>query len=625
MTSQKTYRGFETWKNSFRMQLKMWLNVISFSVLIHLIFLAYIFYEFYIDLHIDDQAILKLFLVENFRSLYTSVSNLDNVNKYVFTNIYNQFRPTFYFSLLFYSLVPFIYFIFRKRTLNMFSKTHLRGSSLITEKELVDRIEATNDELRIKISHMHYLPIKYETRHTFISGTTGAGKTVLMTSVIRSLIKHKQRAVIYDAKDGEFVAKYYNPETDIIFNPFDDRSVSLNVFDYVHTQSDFDKLAKAIVPEQLGGKDPIFQNSARDILAGIFRICYQTEQTTNESVWQYLNMPIKDLRDAFRETGNERVAVLINNPSSGTAQSFMSTLMQYAKIFQFMYSVNSSTSFSIGDWLRSPDSRFLFLPNNVKQKDSLAGIFSLFFNLISNEILSLRDNPDYRIFMLMDEFGTLKKMDSIKDLLTLGRSKGACCFLGIQEKSQIDNVYGSDVAKTLINQCNIKIVFRLNESDTMEYFSKNIGENETERMEESYSAGVEDNKDGENYRKVMKKERLVLPAELGQLPDLHYYLKLPNKAYCLTRIEYQKDQDLQPSFVENKGYSLDNLPKFKKRDPNSDSDNEVDDGTTLSTEAKTKNEKSEASKISDSKKIEKDFFAQPELEDDSTSIEMDDL
>lgn len=603
----------------------MWMNIITSSILIHFSILSYLFYQYYLTLNIDDQEIFKLFILQNLKSFVAEVSDLSHINSYTLSNILSPFNDTYLLSFASYLLIPLVYIYFNKRTSSMFSKSHLRGSSLASEKDLLSLIRKTNEEVRVKISHVHSLPKSYEVRHGFICGTTGAGKTVLMSSIIRSLIEHNERAVIYDAKDGEFVAKYYNPEIDIIFNPFDDRSVSINVFDYIRNQSDFDKMAKAIVPEQIGSKDPIFQNNARDILAAILRVCYQTDQKTNEAVWNYLNYSIKDLRDTFRETGNERVAVSINNPSSGTSQSFMSTLMQYAKIFEFMETEDREV-FSITEWLNNPNARFLFLPNNVMQKDSLSGIFSLFFNIICNEILSMRDDSAYRIFLLMDEFGTLKKMDSIKDLLTLGRSKGVSCWLGIQEKSQIDSVYGQDISKTLINQCNIKFVFRLNESDTMEYFSKNIGENETESMETSYSAGVEDNKDGENYRRVMKKERLVLPAELAQLPDLKYYLKLPNKPYCLTHISYQKDEDLQPSFVQNEFFSLDKLKTYKV---NSEDDSTNPNESTPADQGGLEHSKTEAS-LADSKSVSTakkstNFFNDLTLEDDASSMDLDDL
>jgi type IV secretory pathway TraG/TraD family ATPase VirD4 len=92
----------------------------------------------------------------------------------------------------------------------------------------------------------------------------------------------------------------------------------------------------------------------------------------------------------------------------------MATLMQYASAFEFM---SKTGDFSLTDWLRTDKPGFIFVTNQSDVKDTLKPMLSLFIDLLSKKLLAFPDDLSRRLFFLLDEFGTLQRLSSIKDLL----------------------------------------------------------------------------------------------------------------------------------------------------------------------------------------------------------------
>ncbi len=231
--------------------------------------------------------------------------------------------------------------------------------------------------------------------------------------------------------------------------------------------------------------------------------------------------------------------------------------MQHARIFRYLQNDSNAAHFSLHDWVNDESRRgLIFLTTRTKQRESLKGLMALFINSLSNEILSLHDNPERRIFLFIDEFGVLPPMHAVKELLTLGRSKGCSFWIGIQEKAQLNEVYGDNVANTIVNQCNTYAIFRMNDPRSADYFSLLFGESESESMESSYSSAARDRRETETYRSATKTARLVLPAEIHELANLHYYLKIHSHPVTRSLSTYRAYPEMAPVFLANLDYQL---------------------------------------------------------------------
>jgi len=487
-------------------------------------------------LFVLQMLIFALFFILNVKATVTGQAPLS----------FDGYKTIIILSFAVYLLWPVIVWVFRRRSQCKFRERTRRGASLVTEEELSRLLPPGS----IPLSDGLNLPCEFENVGVFVAGATGVGKTQLLSRVISSPRVRSARAVIFDAKESEFVAKFYNPETDLIFNPFDARSLHWNVFDVIQSDPDFDAVAASIIP-QGHSQHEFFTTAARDVIAGILRYCHLRQRTSNDDIWLALCQPIRNLHRMLLavESG---AASTIEQFDSGQSQGVVSTMMQHAKIFRYLVNPEQKAAFSLRDWVRKKERPgFIFLSSNTKQRQTLRGIFSLFINALANEILSLRDDLQRRIFLIVDEFGTLHALPSIKDLLALGRSKGCSFWIGIQEKSQIDAVYGRDLANTIINQCNNYLIFRMNDSDSAEYFSRLFGEQEIESMESSFSSGSRDYRDSESYRKLRTTDKLLLPSQIQTIPNLTFYVKLSGLPLTKSSIQYRNYPDKVPAFIPN--------------------------------------------------------------------------
>lgn len=463
---------------------------------------------------------------------------------------WSRYQGIVFASFGVYLLWPAIVLFFRRRSKRQFRERIRRGAVLIAEEKLAEKLPAGSLPLAGNIT----MPYAFETTHSFIAGSTGTGKTQCLNRVITALRARNAKAVIYDAKDGEFVAQFYNPHSDLIFNPFDARSLAWNIFDVIQSEPDFDSLAASVIPRGKG-QEQFFCQAARDVLSGLLRYCFMRKARDNAAVWTALTQPIPILHQMLLKAGSSAAATIENHDSVQT-QGVISTLMQHARLFRYLVPAHGQ-SFSLRQWLRD-DSKggFIFLNAVTKQRETLRGAFTLFINALADEILSLRDSLDRRIFILADEFGTLRALNSLKDLLALGRSKGCSFWLGIQEKAQLDAIYGKELANSIINQCNNYVVFRMNDSESAQYFSNLFGEKESELMESTFSSGARDYRDTESYRNLRFTDRLLLPSQLQSLPSLSCFLKISGFPLTLSRVAYQAYPDKARPFIPNQQFVL---------------------------------------------------------------------
>src|SRR5208283_119477 len=138
--------------------------------------------------------------------------------------------------------------------------------------------------------------------------------------------------------------------------------------------------------------------------------------------WNGVTAPGKSIHDWLANTpGGERGLRFVEDASSKQALSVFSTMMQYTSAFEFM--ARNDGAFSITEWLSDRTPGFIFVVNRSDVKDTLKPILSLFIDLLGKKLLAMPDDLTRRIFFILDEFGTLQRLSSIKDLLIASRSK----------------------------------------------------------------------------------------------------------------------------------------------------------------------------------------------------------
>ena len=535
MKSTNSYKGFETWFNGLRMAIKMHLYILLIFLVLQIIITMTVTYF----LQGKRYAAVGRYLLDSAKVFQSPDMNI--LWPYV-TYLFWNFVCVFVASSVIYFGYPFAIALFKGRSKRQLETKHLAGAGLANAQDFVRQIGKGD----LPFGSFR-LPVKEETKHCLTIGRPGTGKTVFLSQVVQRLIERKAKGVIYDFK-GDYVSRFYDPERDILFNPLDSRSAGWNLFSDIRTKLDINVMASSLIPPVYTG-DTFWNDAARGVFSGILHYLWQHDRRTNSNIWTGVTAPGERIHEWLRNTPEGQTGFrYIEDASSKQALSVFATMMQYTAAFEYM--PQGESNFSVTEWLSNDRPGFIFVTNQSDLKDTLKPILSLFIDFLGKKLLSLPDDLQRRVFFLLDEFGTLQRLSSIKELLIASRSKGGSCWIGIQDIGQLNKLYTQDVADTIVNACGSSVMFAVSDPRTAKYLVDKIGDTEIMEAEETYSMGVANYRDGVSLTQRRKRQRLILDSELMNLPDLHAYVKVPNNpSVTLSRFGIKEYPTRTTSFV----------------------------------------------------------------------------
>ena len=437
----------------------------------------------------------------------------------------------------------------------------IRGAELATVGELRRRIlplrrralyRLSPDRARVpyRIAGVPY-PERAETQHTIVSGTTGSGKTVLISDLVAQIRKRGERCVVYD-KMGSYTRAFYDPDRDTLLNPLDARSPRWSPFLEARSPRDFDTMAAARIPQQKDTVDPFWVTAARQLFANGAGVLRERGVTENRVLVEHL---LKTDLSALAQAMEGTVAQSIVDPDNPkTALSVRAMLT--ANIGALEYLPDTGESFSIREWISNdgacggqawsgdagkghvPDGHasgpparmgggFLFLTSRGDQHASLRGLISTWLEIAVNAMLSLEQDDKRRIWVVLDELPTLHQVPSLQPGLAESRQFGGCFVLGIQVISALRDLYGRNGAETISGLCGTRVVLAAPDRDTAQWSAESLGRSEIEEVSEGFSYGANTIRDGVSLMPKRELRPLALASEIMQLESLHGWLRFP--------------------------------------------------------------------------------------------------
>ena len=431
----------------------------------------------------------------------------------------------------------------------------LRGGELVAARQLRRRAAPLRTRLRRRFGRPADPPYRIagipwpdraETRHTIVSGTTGSGKTVLITDLVEQIREHGERCVLYD-KMGSYAETFFDPTRDVLLNPLDARAPRWSPFLEARNARDFDTMAAALIPRQKDTVDPFWITAARQLFSHGAAVFRERGETRNRVLVEHL---LKTSLDTLAEAMEGTVAQSIVDPANPkTALSVRAMLT--ANIGALELLPDEGPPFSIRDWIENDGgSGFLFLTSRGDQHASLRGLISTWLEIAVNALLSLPRDDGRRIWIVLDELPTLHQVPSLRPGLAESRQFGGCFVLGVQVFSALRDLYGRDGAETVSGLCGTRVVLAAPDRDTAEWSAESLGRAEVEEMAESVNYGAETPRGGVTLgaRRVLRP--LVLPAEIARLDSLAGYLKFPGAwPVARIRLRYRQRPKLAERFV----------------------------------------------------------------------------
>ena len=388
--------------------------------------------------------------------------------------------------------------------------------SKLKRKTLAKEIFFRNQEEYIEITDVT-IPKALENLGFFFFGDPGTGKSESIKRAINAIRKRSDfRGIIFD-RNGEMLNHFYNPEQDIIYNPFDARSI-----DWCHTYEkgvNPETIAKSLIPPDLTNQqNNYFQAAAAAIVGEIYR-----KAKTNQQVYQMLLKPddeiISDLKDtiAFR---------YISHPKA--AGNNISTANNYCQFYRYIQK-QKEEKISFFNWALNDDHRWLFITLRENEAAVLKPLHTLIFELVLKGLIS-NQKRNLKTAIVVDELGALNKLSSLRRLLSEGRKFKGCPILGTQTQAQMTLIYGKEETSTLLQGALTKLILRCSDPDTADLMSRQIGECEVLRYKENESKTAATFKSPATKTKSsiqdFHKSSAILPSEIQNQPNYHGYLKI---------------------------------------------------------------------------------------------------
>lgn len=432
----------------------------------------------------------------------------------------------------------------------------LRGARLIDEKTMVNYLNKRKDLSDLSIGQVH-LPKQAELQHFLVHGTTGTGKSYLIRTLLYQIRARKNKAIVYD-KHGTFVEKFYNPETDILLNPMDERSAPWHIWAECRDEADLETLANALMPmPPSSSADPFWINAARSIFVSLAKAMKQQGDLDMRTFLHHLfSVDLSNLSELLKGTEAE---ILVSEKAEKTALSVKSVLSTYIKPLKYLK--QEAKTFSIRDWVSDENQQgWLFISSRADKHESLKPLISTWLDVVANALMSLPENPDRRLWMVIDELASLQRLPYLPSTFAESRKFGGCLIAGLQNYFQLQKIYGADGAKEIVDLCNIRVFFRAPSNEVAKWVSKEIGEIENLETREGLSYGANTVRDGVTLNHQTITKPAVPATEIANLPDLQGFLCIPqlnerdkgNVLWPVARLKLTWEAHLgkEPAYVE---------------------------------------------------------------------------
>jgi hypothetical protein len=330
------------------------------------------------------------------------------------------------------------------------------------------------------------------TKTLMVLGGMGSGKTEFYHSILNQ--KAFNRSIVHDVK-GDFVQKWYNEETDYIFNPYDERGFVWDIWaEMDENEALIESFVNNLMQSQTDEKD-FFTGSARKVIIEMFmQVHFMLQDSTPEQKWAELN---KRIREYGEQASDDK--------TKSSVYATMELIIDLFEFFEYQSGLENVKQFSFKEYLSGNGT--LYLLNNPSVSKKLNPLFTSFVALLIEKLLSRADTKEDLTLILLDEYLSLNfdKETRLK-LLTQIRSKGGCLMLGMQYLPKKDKEH----EQLLDSSCYGTIIFKLNDNETVKHIVESMGDMEYIAVSEGKKL---------EYTKSAKSKKFLTSEHLQSMPQ----------------------------------------------------------------------------------------------------------
>ncbi|MGH9734212.1 MAG: type IV secretion system DNA-binding domain-containing protein [Candidatus Acidiferrales bacterium] len=384
------------------------------------------------------------------------------------------------------------------------------------------------------------IPHHEENSHFVLAGDSGTGKSSLMRQILTQVRERGETAVVYDPA-LEFTPQFFDPVTDVLLNPTDQRMPFWTPSDEVQYPAEALALAGSLFPDK-PHENTFFTESARKIFAHLLRYRPTPQDLT---AW------MKNMNEVDRRIAGTELEAMVPVGAAGQRAAVQGTFNQAAAAFQLLPKASEAKGrWSAAAWAKDRQG-WLFLPSTPTQRESLRPLLSMWLDSLILRLMEFGQKGVPPVWFILDELASLQQLPQLPTVITESRKANVCLVLGFQGRSQLEALYGLQ-AEAMLSQPMTKIFLRTSEPHAAEWISKSIGDVEVMRLEQSFTEGfpaiLSPNKSSRTSSWQRRTEPLVMASTIAGLRNLAGYLKSQEFVVPIS-FPYSRTALRQPGFI----------------------------------------------------------------------------
>jgi type IV secretion system protein VirD4 len=370
---------------------------------------------------------------------------------------------------------------------------------------------------------------------------------------VPNLLQFEDSAVVLDIKGenynltSEFRRRYMGNEI-IYFNPFSENTHRWNPLSYVAKDPNFrasDLMALASIIYPVNEKDPFWSDAAKNLFVGLGLLVLETPelpQTIGEILRQGSGKghPIEKYLThvlAVRAASDRPLSASCRDSLSrflgsgeqalkGIVATFSATLTPFGNAV--IDKATSANDFDLRDVRKKKMTIYLNIPAGEILQASF--IVNLFFSQLINE--NVKELPEqnpalkYQCLLMLDEFTAMGKVAIIAKGVGYMAGYNMRLAIIIQDKTQLDAVYGKEDAHNIVSNMGAVIYFTPSQISEAEEYSKMIGNDTVTSQSQQHSkssmfslkgGGGDSETDSYQSRALMLPQELLSMSKDSQL------------------------------------------------------------------------------------------------------------
>ncbi len=421
-----------------------------------------------------------------------------------------------------------------------------------------------------KTDNRHYfaVPEKDNLLNVLLLGGSGSGKTSgpLACTILQNAkdrIEHPEDTITYMCVDLKGEIHRLIPDSLYVKIDPTDRYHSVGWNPYwrltsVDKPSDdlkievFSGISKSLIP--VSDKNRYFSDNATIMLSGFLAFGFEHKETMVDTILKLLTSDVPTLlAETCKSLDPDSVAGFFLKKFSGKSSegfedvcSTMTTSLSCFSLQEVQYVLRDNPLMIGPDKVRETNV-FLAVPDNLMTESQFAPIFRMILEQQMTYLtMQLPVGNAHPVGILIDEFYAIGALSIIKHQLSICRGYGVFIFLCTQSIAGIEEHYGKEGARIIMENCRVKIILELTDSNSAAaavdwcgtYQERMVSRNNRHNSGLTVTWQQKNVFDKSDFTNLVARQRIIVitPTGMNQIQKLQWfktpYFKEIHDNYC---------------------------------------------------------------------------------------------